>query len=108
MALSRKILNLLQALRTSLGDLYGERLRAVILYGSYARGTPSAASDVDVMVVLEGDVNPWTEIQRMGDIVYDIGSRYEELISIVPVSGADFASSSEPLVGTVRREGVQV
>lgn len=32
--------------------------RKVILFGSYARGTPTADSDVDLLVVMETDENP--------------------------------------------------
>jgi predicted nucleotidyltransferase len=32
--------------------------RKVILFGSYARGTPTVASDVDLLAVMETDENP--------------------------------------------------
>jgi hypothetical protein len=44
-------------LRTQLAALYGERLHAVVLYARRPAGMPPEASDVDVMVVLEGDVD---------------------------------------------------
>jgi predicted nucleotidyltransferase len=40
-------------LRAALERLYGERLRGLYLFGSYARGDARAGSDVDVLVVLE-------------------------------------------------------
>ena len=65
---------LLRALRMALQDLYGDRLHSVVLYGSYARGEAAegADSDVDILVVLKGDVNPWKESERMSKRGYDI------------------------------------
>jgi predicted nucleotidyltransferase len=48
----RQIARLLELLRAEFGD----RLRAVWLYGSRARGeTPRPESDVDLLLVVEGD-----------------------------------------------------
>ncbi len=56
--LSTHIEALLRDLRGRLEALYGKRLHAVVLYGSHARGEATPDSDVDVMVVLEGEVDP--------------------------------------------------
>ena len=45
---------ILQEIAELLRNVYGERLRAVILYGSVARGTQTKDSDVDIMVLIEG------------------------------------------------------
>ena len=47
----------LRELKTALIELYGERLRGVYLYGSYARGDYHVDSDVDVLVALNGIIN---------------------------------------------------
>ena len=39
---------------TELRDIYGNRLSRVVLYGSYARGTQTEESDVDIAVLLNG------------------------------------------------------
>ena len=33
--------------------IYGEHLKSVILYGSYARGDNSIDSDIDIMILLD-------------------------------------------------------
>lgn len=42
----------LDDLKRTLAALYGDRLRDVYLYGSYARGMAGPDSDVDVMIAL--------------------------------------------------------
>ena len=37
----------------------------IILYGSYARGSATEDSDIDLLIVLEGKVKPGEEIDRM-------------------------------------------
>jgi predicted nucleotidyltransferase len=50
---------LVSTLRERLGDLKGRLpLTRAVLFGSYARGEYTAASDVDVLLVYEGEERP--------------------------------------------------
>ena len=88
--------------------LYGSRLKQVILYGSFARGEGTDESDIDLAVVLGGEVNPVDEIDRMIDIVTDLNLAHNVLISIYPVSESNYASVNSPLLLNLRREGIAV
>lgn len=92
--------------REALKDLYGPQLQSVVLYGSYARGSQTHDSDIDVAVVLEGKVTPAREIDRMADIVTDLNLEYSVLISVYPVSAEDYETRLSPLLINVRREGI--
>ena len=96
----------LQEVKQVLIDLYGARFHQLYLYGSYARGTATAASDVDVMVVLNDDTNPATEIERLNPAVSEIGLRHDLLISTFPVSLTWFEQQLSPLFLNIRREGI--
>ena len=89
-------------------NLYGPRLKDVILYGSWARGDATEASDIDLLIVLEGQVVPGQEIDRMIDIITDINLKHGELISTYPVSEKNYSTINSPLLINVRREGVAV
>ena len=50
---------------------YGDRLHAVLLYGSRARGEAREDSDYDVGVVLEGNFDLYDEVGALADLAYD-------------------------------------
>ncbi len=98
----------LKEFKGGLEKLYGQRLKNIILYGSLARGEGTEDSDIDLVVVLEGDVRPGKEIDRMIDIITDINLKYGALISVYPVAERDYLTLQSPLLMNVRREGVPV
>lgn len=106
--LSPHIEALLRDLRGRLEALYGNRLHAVVLYGSYARGEATPASDVDVMVVLEGEVDPWKEIRRMSDAALDVELQYEEMVTLYPVSRENFEAQNRSVLANAQREGISI
>ena len=108
MNLAPHIESLLRDLRTRLEALYGDRLHAVVLYGSYARGEESPESDVDVMVVLEDEVDPWREIRRMSEPGLEVELEYEEMVTLYPVSQEDFERQSCSVLADAHREGIPV
>ncbi len=87
-------------------SLYGDRLKRILVYGSCARNEATAESDIDLAVVLAGDVIPGREIDRMIDIITDINLDYSVLLSVYPVSEADYLSRCSPLLINIRREGI--
>lgn len=95
-------------LKEELAALYGERLVSVILYGSYARGEATEDSDIDVVVVLKGEVAPGREIDRMLDVLMDLDMKYNTLTAVCPVSVDAMQNANYPLLMNVRREGMSL
>lgn len=87
-------------------SLYGDRLKCLLIYGSFARNEATADSDIDLAVVLSGDVVPGKEIDRMIDIITDVNLDYGVLLSVYPVSETDYHSRNSPLLINIRREGI--
>jgi len=99
---------IVEEFKEELDGLYGEKLSAVILYGSQARGDPDEDSDIDVLVVIKGKVIPGREIDRMIEIITDINLKYNTLLSVYPISEEDYRTVNSPLLMNVRKEGVIV
>ncbi len=81
-------------------------LRGVYLYGSYARGDYHNGSDVDVAIVLAGEVDISAELDRVGPIASDISLRYDLLLSVLPIPEQWWAQRQSPLLLNLRKEGV--
>ncbi len=105
---SQKLQGLLKRLKSELEQLYGPRLKRLLLFGSYARGDAEPQSDIDVLVVLKAPVAPYREISRTGRIVASLSLENEAVISCQFVSEEDFHQEHSPFLSCVRREALSV
>jgi predicted nucleotidyltransferase len=106
--MENRIKVIIAKLKQKLEELYGSRLKQLIVYGSYAREQQTENSDIDIAVVLDGDISKSAEISRMIEAITDLNLEYSVLISVYPVSSGDYASINSPLMINLRREGVAV
>ena len=98
---------ILKEFKQQIAELYGPRLKKVVLYGSYARGQANDEhSDIDLAIVLEGDVAAGKEIDRLIDVITDINLYYGVLLSVYPVSEENYRSVNSPLLLNLRKEGI--
>ena len=86
--------------------LYGNKLKNIILYGSWARNEANEHSDIDLLVIIKKDIKPGKEIDRMIDIITEINLKHSVLISVYPVSEKNFSTLKSPLLMNVRKEGI--
>jgi len=105
---SKSIIPILTRFKDSAANVYGSKLKKVILYGSYARGMANQNSDIDLMIVLSEMDSAFAEIDRLNDIKYDICLDYEVYISTNPVSEHVFSHSKLPVFNNVTREGIEI
>lgn len=100
------IRKLMKELKEGLTRIYGDQLKAVYLYGSYARGDYRQGSDVDVMILLKDYKNYWKEYQRSSDYVSDVSLRYDVTVSCILIKEIQWKESDKPVLRNIRREGL--
>lgn len=105
----RSIRKILRELKKGLVAIYGDQLKAVYLFGSYARGEGRAPdSDIDVMIVLNGEFN-YREVQKRSiDFVAALCLENEVVISRKFVSEEKYTESKMPFMLNVRQDAVAI
>ena len=93
-------------------NIYGEKLKEVILFGSCARGDFEDDSDVDIMILLDVPRSEVEEVNRKMDPVIsrlDKKYEYELLFSPIVQSYSEFNYWIEalPFYQNVRKEGIR-
>ncbi len=108
MSINDKLKNILTQLRSHFEQLYGDRLTKMVLYGSQARGDARPDSDIDILVVLKGQVNPGEEIKRTSHIPADLSLQNDEVISCQFMTEEKFTNYQGPLLRNIRKEGILI
>ncbi len=104
----KKISPLLEEVKDILTALYQDKLIDVILYGSYARGEERDESDIDIAVIINDSIQPYKEVSRITDKIYDLELKRSKVISIYPISKAKYNSRSSPFLINLHEEGISL
>jgi uncharacterized protein len=97
---------LLADLKVGLIGIYGECLKGLYLYGSYARAEADEESDVDILVVLEQFDSYAREVDRTGQLASDLSLKYGITVSQVFMRQAEWLEGDTPFLSNVREEGI--
>jgi predicted nucleotidyltransferase len=102
------IRKIVKKFKQRLKRLYGERLTAMYLFGSYARGDSEEGSDLDILVVLNTFRFHSSEISRTADLVSDLSLEYLITVSPMFMRERDWRLGKKPLLRNVKREGIKL
>ena len=97
---------ILARLKQELEKHYGDRLKQLIMFGSQARGDAHPDSDIDVLVVLKGEVNAGEEIEKTSPIIASLSLEKDAVISCIFMDEYRFIHRSGPLLRNIRKEGI--
>lgn len=89
-----------------LESLYEGRYRGMVLYGSYARGEATEGSDVDLLLLLEGEVDAAKELLKAQSVKWPLALDAGYTVSLIPVSERDYLYSREPFLWNAHEEGM--
>ncbi len=104
--MTENVKSLMAKMKKGLAELYGQRLKAVYLFGSYARGDYNQNSDLDVMIVLDTYESYWDELVRSAELTSDLSLEYDVTISRTIMTEEQWKKGELPVLQNVRREGV--
>lgn len=84
-----------------------DQIVSIILYGSVARGTNGADSDVDVALLLHETMDAETE-DKLSDFIVDMNLKYDTVFSVIDIEIGDFKKWEKvtPFYQNMLREGV--
>lgn len=103
------IRKILRELKKGLVKIYSDQLKAVYLFGSFARDEGQLPdSDIDVMVVLNGEFN-YREVEKLSiDFVASLCLEYEVVIICHFISHKRYMESEMPFMLNVRKDAVNI
>lgn len=96
----------MKELKEGLVRIYGDKLKAVYLYGSYARGDYRQGSDVDVMILLSDYKSYWEELERSTELASDVSLEYDVTVSRLIMKEIQWKQSDMPVLRNIRKDGV--
>lgn len=96
----------LDKLKEQLFQQYQEKLSSLILFGSQARKEANSESDIDVLVLLKGEVNPLIEIKKNSVWLAELCLETEALINCIYLSEEQFQIRNDPLFRQIKQEGI--
>lgn len=91
--------------------LLGNRIKKIILYGSYARGDFNEHSDIDIMILTDLTEDEILEYRKkLSCLIYDIECKYDFEIYLSPliknIDKFNYWLEAMPFYMNVQREGV--
>jgi uncharacterized protein len=100
-----RIRKIMKELKEGLIRIYGDKLKELYLYGSYARGDYRQSSDVDVMILLSDFKNYWEEINRTSELIQNVSLDHNILVSRIFITEEKWNRSDTPLLENIHHEG---
>ena len=92
-----------------IGEIYGDVIEEIILYGSYVRGQETSESDIDIAVILR--LPDTDELHRkMIDIVVDNELELEITLSVITIEEDNLNEwkSTLPFYKNLLKEGISL
>jgi uncharacterized protein len=103
-----KVKRLVDQVKANLHEVYGEGIKRVILYGSYARDEATKDSDVDVLVLTDPSLKPFEVRKSLSGLLFDMLMDEGELVSVIVIPEDYFDEHNLPFMLNVRKEGVAI
>ena len=102
---------LFSELNENMSKLFGDKLRKIILYGSYAKSEQNKESDIDFIVLVDDtEENLRKNKYRIADIMSTLSLNYNILVSITEETYNRYMEYLEilPFYKNISEEGIEI
>lgn len=103
-----EVRDLIEEIKNFLVDRYDNRIKQVLVYGSFARGEATDGSDIDMAIIIDDSLNPEDVESELSDILFEILLDRKELVSVVAIPNSLFENYRSPFILTTKAEGVVI
>ena len=103
--------NILNEVISVAKELYGYKLKEIVLYGSYAKDEQDEESDIDIMLLIDmNDEELRNYDKSLNAAISDIGYKYMKVISVIDMNYKKFNNWANvvPFYKNVVNEGVML
>jgi predicted nucleotidyltransferase len=103
--------NLLLQYVKQVHEIYGNELKTVILYGSYARGDYNSTSDVDIMILVDTTEEIIKKKGRiLSNLTFDFNLDYDMMIMpiVKDINHFQYWLQADPFYRNIKNEGVEL
>jgi predicted nucleotidyltransferase len=107
----KELLNILHDVKEEIHQLFGDKLRRLILYGSYARNEQDPESDIDIMIMVDESEDGLRKYRYLiADVMGELTIRYGKLISLTEVTYNRYNDFLEvlPFYKNINEEGIEI
>lgn len=108
---NKEFLYILSDVKEEVIKVFGDKLRQLILFGSYARNEPDPESDIDIMILAdESEEELRSNRPLVADIMAELSMKHEKLISLTQVPYSRYSEYLDvlPFYWNVYNEGVEI
>jgi predicted nucleotidyltransferase len=102
------IKDLVNEIKRFIIEKYGDNIKQVIVYGSFARGEATEASDIDMAVIIDDSLNAENVEKELSDFLFDILLERKELISVFAIPESIYENYNSPFILNTKAEGVAI
>jgi len=104
--MDQRIKRLINQIKAHLIEMYGGKIKKIILYGFCVRGEAAKDSDIDILVLVDQSLNPFEVRESLSDLLFDILLEEGELVSVIAVPEHLYENYNSPFMLNVRKEGL--
>jgi len=107
----KALVKVLSDVRNETCQLLGDKLKRLILYGSYARDEQTPESDIDIMLLIDDNDDGLKRYRdSIADIMGELTIKYGKLISLTEVTYTRFIDFLEilPFYKNIDEEGIEI